>query len=79
MPGGQVGNLPHWFFILLLVAAHGARPTRDFTQDSVVRIRGLEPPLPCENVDLNHARLPIPPYPLEMTFYIITWKSEVPK
>src|SRR3954470_13667686 len=29
----------------------------------MVRIRGLEPPLPCENMDLNHARLPIPPYP----------------
>ena len=29
----------------------------------LVRIRGLEPPLPCENMDLNHARLPIPPYP----------------
>ncbi len=26
-------------------------------------MRGLEPPLPCENVDLNHARLPIPPHP----------------
>ncbi len=23
--------------------------------------KGLEPPLPCENMDLNHARLPIPP------------------
>ena len=23
--------------------------------------RGLEPPLPCENCDLNAARLPIPP------------------
>ena len=23
--------------------------------------KGLEPPLPCENVDLNHARLPVPP------------------
>src|SRR5580698_7887564 len=45
----------------------------------VVRIRGLEPPLPCENVDLNHARLPIPPYPREMTLIIITWTSVVPK
>ena len=24
--------------------------------------RGLEPPHPCEYVDLNHARLPIPPF-----------------
>ena len=23
--------------------------------------RGLEPPLPCENCDLNAARLPVPP------------------
>ncbi len=23
--------------------------------------KGLEPPLPCENMDLNHARLPVPP------------------
>ena len=23
--------------------------------------RGLEPPLPCENYDLNVARLPVPP------------------
>ena len=29
----------------------------------LVRMRGLEPPLPCENMDLNHARLPIPPHP----------------
>src|ERR1035438_8656660 len=27
----------------------------------LVRMRGLEPPLPCEN--LNLARLPIPPHP----------------
>ena len=24
--------------------------------------RGLEPPHPCEYMDLNHARLPIPPF-----------------
>jgi hypothetical protein len=30
---------------------------------SVVRMRGLEPPHPCEYMDLNHARLPIPPHP----------------
>src|SRR6266436_4014600 len=29
----------------------------------LVRMRGLEPPLPCENMDLNHARLPVPPHP----------------
>lgn len=27
----------------------------------VVPKRGLEPPHPCEYMDLNHARLPIPP------------------
>ncbi len=31
---------------------------------TLVPKRGLEPPLPCENVDLNHARLPIPPFRL---------------
>lgn len=29
----------------------------------MVRIRGLEPPHPCEYCNLNAARLPIPPYP----------------
>ena len=29
--------------------------------DSLVPKKGLEPPHPCEYVDLNHARLPIPP------------------
>jgi formate dehydrogenase subunit delta len=33
--------------------------------ESLVRMRGLEPPLPCENMNLNHARLPIPPHPLD--------------
>ena len=28
-----------------------------------VRKRGLEPPRPCGHMDLNHARLPIPPLP----------------
>ncbi len=28
---------------------------------SMVPKKGLEPPHPCEYVDLNHARLPIPP------------------
>jgi hypothetical protein len=26
-------------------------------------MKGLEPSLPCENMDLNHARLPVPPHP----------------
>ena len=29
----------------------------------MVRIRGLEPPCPFEHMDLNHTRLPVPPYP----------------
>jgi hypothetical protein len=30
--------------------------------EELVPERGLEPPLPCENCDLNAARLPIPPF-----------------
>ncbi len=29
--------------------------------NSLVPKKGLEPPHPCEYMDLNHARLPIPP------------------
>jgi hypothetical protein len=29
--------------------------------EELVPKKGLEPPHPCEYVDLNHARLPIPP------------------
>ena len=29
--------------------------------NDLVPKKGLEPPHPCEYVDLNHARLPIPP------------------
>src|SRR5579872_631492 len=32
-----------------------------------VRMRGLEPPRPKGHTDLNRARLPIPPHPLECT------------
>ncbi len=32
-----------------------------FRKNELVPRRGLEPPLPCENYDLNVARLPIPP------------------
>jgi hypothetical protein len=32
----------------------------------VVPKKGLEPPHPCEYMDLNHARLPIPPLRLIM-------------
>ena len=30
---------------------------------SVVRVTGIEPALPFENMNLNHTRLPVPPYP----------------
>ena len=37
----------------------------DFQQENIfselVPKKGLEPPHPCEYMDLNHARLPIPP------------------
>ena len=33
------------------------------TSSVLVRITGLEPACPCEHMDLNHTRLPIPPYP----------------
>lgn len=35
----------------------------------LVRITGLEPARSCPHMDLNHARLPIPPYPRDL--YII--------
>ena len=31
-----------------------------------VRARGFEPPLPCGNMALNHARLPVPPRPRKL-------------
>ena len=41
----------------VLVESLGATTTR------TVRKRGLEPPRPCGHMNLNHARLPIPPLP----------------
>ena len=41
----------------VLVESLGAITTR------TVRKRGLEPPRPCGHMNLNHARLPIPPLP----------------
>ena len=29
----------------------------------MVRVTGIEPALPFENMNLNHTRLPVPPYP----------------
>lgn len=34
---------------------------RDAGAEKLVPKGGLEPPHPCEYMDLNHARLPIPP------------------
>ena len=39
---------------------------------SLVPKKGLEPPHPCEYMDLNHARLPIPP--LRHGYQQIPWK-----
>ena len=35
----------------------------------MVRITGLEPACPCEHMDLNHTRLPIPPYPQNVCIF----------
>ncbi len=42
-----------------LPSREGRKP---FRLEKLVPERGLEPPLPCENCDLNAARLPIPPF-----------------
>ena len=34
-----------------------------------VRIRGLEPPRRCRHMNLNHARLPVPPHPHHQKCY----------
>ena len=34
---------------------------RKYLEETLVPKKGLEPPHPCEYMDLNHARLPIPP------------------
>ena len=39
------------------------KETSDFTEVSVVRETGLEPAITFVNMNLNHARLPIPPFP----------------
>ena len=51
---------------LLLRCARTSRTqasSRGIKAGCLVRMRGLEPPLPEGNMDLNHARLPIPPHP----------------
>ena len=52
-----IGNLAH------RPAAKSKTPYIDtgLAQILLVPMKGLEPPHPCEYVDLNHARLPIPP------------------
>src|ERR1700727_1305167 len=39
----------------------GTSPTAILKKEILVPKGGLEPPHPCEYMDLNHARLPIPP------------------
>ena len=48
-------RVPSWLRAILGRLLNGER-------DQLVPERGLEPPLPCENCDLNAARLPIPPF-----------------
>ena len=43
--------------LLNLLQAH----LNEYFAGLLVPKKGLEPPHPCEYVDLNHARLPIPP------------------
>jgi hypothetical protein len=43
-----------------LPGSHRQRPIVGWVSDLVPK-GGLEPPHPCEYMDLNHARLPIPP------------------
>jgi site-specific DNA recombinase len=45
------------------IGGHGLNDVR------MVRMRGLEPPLPFGNTDLNRARLPIPPHPRALRGY----------
>lgn len=40
--------------------------------------KGLEPPHPCEYVDLNHARLPIPPLRHDLLLAVIPSKAAYP-
>jgi hypothetical protein len=51
MLGRLLGSLPN------LLQAH----FNQYFAGLLVPKKGLEPPHPCEYVDLNHARLPIPP------------------
>ena len=43
------------------LTAHQTKHTLGACVFTYVGTRGLEPPFPCENYDLNVARLPIPP------------------
>ena len=44
--------------------------TSRFLFTPLKRFHGLEPPWNCFHMDLNHARLPIPPYPQILTAYV---------
>ena len=48
-----------------LVQARGSKSNQDLgsNNETLVRMRGLEPPPGCPDTDLNRARLPIPPHP----------------
>jgi hypothetical protein len=59
---GSAGGL-HWVFRPSCEHRGFAGAILRLFSVGLVRMRGLEPPLPCENMDLNHARLPVPPHP----------------
>src|SRR6478735_3015713 len=48
----------HSIIVLLSGTSDGCKLSR---RKELVPKKGLEPPHPCEYMDLNHARLPIPP------------------
>jgi hypothetical protein len=59
-PENSKGPDPYW----------GREPFRvGSISETLVRMRGLEPPPGCPDTDLNRARLPIPPHPRGMRRY----------
>ncbi len=44
-----------------------------YNRKALVPKKGLEPPHPCEYMDLNHARLPIPPLRHETIQRVNDW------
>ena len=70
--GSEISFIREWVAKYIGATSHDiweARPPKPGTKSVdlsklcrfLVPKKGLEPPHPCEYVDLNHARLPIPP------------------